>query len=173
MLFTPPVVLSGFLHLFPYLWARDYTQLRASLSKQRAEWQHATGDTATWRRHCRSLERSGVTLSPTLPLKHLPRDEIFFSSACPAKGSAPVITYTCMQHPEDLLLSPCLSALLHRLSLSFPEICLEGPAYKIQHHLLENIASCKQFNAQVFIGYSNVNVMYNVTAQHHYCQTVW
>lgn len=124
--FNPPVVVrSVSLHFAPYLWAGDYTQLRASLGELRRV-------AACYRCHrylAEVLLVSGGKRSHAIP--HTPIKtpaQIFFSSACPAKGSAPVITYTCMQHPEDLPLFPCLSALLRRRSSSLPHFCLKGQA---------------------------------------------
>lgn len=55
-------------------------------------------------RWCRPQETTSITLFPILLLKHLPREGISFSSTTPLKGSAPVITYTCMQYPKDSVL---------------------------------------------------------------------
>ncbi len=70
----------------------DYAQSRASLSEYRAVWFDATGEIVTWERCRRSQEKTSLTLSPMLLLKHLPREGILFSSTIPVKVSDPVIT---------------------------------------------------------------------------------
>lgn len=76
----------------PYCWSCNCAQSHASLSDYCIGWFDATGDIVTWERCCRSQERTSVTLSPILLLKHLPREGILFSSTTPVKVSAPVIT---------------------------------------------------------------------------------